>query len=69
MKHLITWVCGFFAWKVVRREAGWIYSENTVTGQRRCDWDGGTLGSLDGRFLRPGDILNNAFTQGVVSEA
>ena len=53
---LLAWICAPFAWKVVRHHDGYIYSENAVTGQRDCRWDGNAWGHIDHRFMRSGDV-------------
>jgi hypothetical protein len=53
---LLSWISAPFAWKVVRQHDGYTYSENVVTGQRRCQWDGNVWGNIDHAFMRPGDI-------------
>jgi hypothetical protein len=56
-----------FAWRVVRRFDGWTYFENTVTGRRRCDWDGVSSARIDYKFMRPGDIVHGMRGRKVLS--
>jgi hypothetical protein len=45
--NLLAWVRAPFAWKVVRQHDCYTYSENAVTGQRSCRWDGSGWGHID----------------------
>ena len=66
--HLLRWFRALGAWKEVRKEGSWTYFENTVTGQRRCRWDGSRYTYVDYDFIRPGDIIEGPFGREVVSD-
>jgi hypothetical protein len=53
---LLAWIRVPFAWKVVRQHDGYTYSENAITGQRSCQWDGNAWGRVDHNFMRSGDV-------------
>jgi hypothetical protein len=65
---LIRWFRAPFAWRFVHQDAPWTYFENTVTGQRRCRWDGGRYTYVDYDFIRPGDIVEGPFGREVVTD-
>ena len=50
-----------FAWKVVRQHDGYTYFENSITGQRRCNWTGSVWGHIDYKFMRSGDVSYGPF--------
>jgi len=50
-----------FAWKVVRQHDGYTYFENSITGQRRCNWTGSIWGHIDYKFMRAGDVSYGPF--------
>ena len=50
-----------FAWKVVRQHDGYVYTENAITGQRRCHWTGTVCGHMDYKFMRSGDVAYGPF--------
>jgi hypothetical protein len=52
--QLFAWICSPFAWKVVRQHDGYTYSENAITGQRRCYWIGSDWRHIDYKLIRLG---------------
>ena len=64
----LRWLRALFAWSLVRKHDAWTYYENSVTGQRRCRWDGSRYSYVDYDFIRPGDVVEGPFGREVVPD-
>lgn len=53
-KRIRSW----FAWRAVRSSGVWLYTENTITGQRCAIWRGGGYQPLDWNWIRDGDVVD-----------
>jgi hypothetical protein len=53
---MIKRIRSLFAWRAVRNTGVWLYSENTVTGQREAQWLR-NYQPLDRSWLRSGDVV------------
>jgi hypothetical protein len=58
---LLARIGALFAWKVVRQHDGYTYFENSITGQRRCNWTSSVWGHIDHKFMRSGDVSYGPF--------
>lgn len=57
MGALVRWLLSPFAWRVVRDQGVWVYSENAITGRRQCWWRGAGYSPVDYTFMRKGDLI------------